>query len=107
MKNLSEMMKQAQAMQERLKEVQEGLESTEISGESGAGLVKMTLNGKGRIVSVSIDPSIVDPEDPTIVEDLIVAAYADAASKVEAYAEEEMSKVTGGISLPPGMKLPF
>ncbi len=107
MKNLSQMMKQAQEIQDRMADVQDRLEMAVISGESGGGLVRVTLNGKGALKAIKIDPSLVDPTDTEILEDLIVAAHADGNAKVARYAEEEMSKVTGGISLPPGFKLPF
>lgn len=107
MKNLSQMMKQAQEIQDRMADVQDRLEEAEIHGESGGGLIRVTLNGKGTLKAIRIDPSLVDPADTEVLEDLIVAAHADGNAKVARHAEEEMSKVTGGISLPPGFKLPF
>jgi nucleoid-associated protein EbfC len=107
MKNLAGMMKQAQQMQSKMQEMQTKLEAMEITGEAGAGLVKVTLNGKSDMRKIKIDPKIVDPADTEMLEDLILAATRDARAKVEATMAEEMQKVTGGIQLPPGMKLPF
>ena len=107
MKNLAGLMKQASQMQAKMQEMQAKLESTEMTGEAGAGLVKVTLNGKFDLRSVKIDPKVIDPSDAEMLEDLIAAAHRDAKSKVEALAAEEMQKATGGLQLPPGMKLPF
>lgn len=107
MKNLSGLMKQAQQMQARMQEMQSKLEAMEVEGASGAGLVTLTLNGKGELRRVKIDPKLADPADVEMLEDLIVAAHRDAKSKIEAMTQAEMQKVTGGLQLPPGMKLPF
>jgi DNA-binding YbaB/EbfC family protein len=107
MKNLAGLMKQAQEMQSKMQDMQTKLEGIELTGEAGAGLVKITLNGKGDMRKVTLDPKIVDPTDTEMLQDLILAAHRDAKTKVEAYAAEEMQKVTGGMQLPPGMKLPF
>jgi len=107
MKNLGEMMKQVQAMQERMAEMQTKLDQTAVLGQAGGGLVKVTLNGKGALVNVSIDASLLKPEEKEIVEDLIAAAHADAKGKAEAMMADEMKSMTGGIALPPGFKLPF
>lgn len=107
MKNLGQMMKQAQAMQEKLAAMQAGLERHEVTGQSGGGMVQATLNGKGQVRRLKIDPKLVDPNDVGMLEDLLVAAVNDAKAKVEAHVAEEMSKLTGGLQLPPGMKLPF
>jgi nucleoid-associated protein EbfC len=107
MKNLSGLMKQAQQMQEKMQEVQSRLESMEVHGEAGAGLVSVTMNGKGDLRQVRIDPKVIDPGDAEMLQDLIVAAHANARQKVEAAAAAEMQKVAGGMQLPPGMKLPF
>jgi nucleoid-associated protein EbfC len=107
MKNLSGLMKQAQQMQAKMQEMQSKLEGLEIDGVAGAGLVSVTLNGKGDLRRIKIDPKIVDPTDTEMLEDLVVAAHTDAKRKIEAAAAEEMQKVTGGLQLPPGMKLPF
>jgi DNA-binding YbaB/EbfC family protein len=107
MKNLSGLMKQAQQMQTKMAEMQTKLESMEIQGEAGAGLVTVTLNGKGDLRRIKLDPKVVDPSDTEMLEDLIIAAHANARQKLEAATAEEMQKVTGGLQLPPGMKLPF
>jgi DNA-binding YbaB/EbfC family protein len=107
MKNLAGLMKQASQMQSKMQEMQANLEALEMTGESGAGLVKVTLNGKSDLRRIKIDPKMVDPADTEMLEDLILAAHRDAKSKIEAAAAEEMQKVTGGLQLPPGMKLPF
>jgi DNA-binding YbaB/EbfC family protein len=107
MKNLSGLMKQAQQMQEKMQEMQSRLESMEVHGEAGAGLVSVTMNGKGDLRQVRIDPKVIDPADAEMLQDLIVAAHANARKKVEEAAAAEMQKVAGGMQLPPGMKLPF
>ena len=107
MKNLGDMMKQVQAMQERMAGLQAKLEQASVTGQSGGGLVKVTLNGKGGMTGVMVDAALLKPEEKDIVEDLLVAAHADAKAKVEAMMAEEMKAVTGGMALPPGMKLPF
>ncbi len=107
MKNLGQMMKQAQQMQAKMAELQEQLAAAEMTGVSGGGMVQVTMNGKGELRGVRIDPALADPKDIEVLEDLIVAAAQDAKSKVEAYVAEEMQKLTGGLSLPPGMSLPF
>jgi DNA-binding YbaB/EbfC family protein len=107
MKNLSQMMKQAQQMQEKMQEMQSALETLEIEGTAGGGLVTVTLNGKGEMARLKIDPSLVTPDDVEVLEDLIVAAHGDAKAKVEEKSAEEMAKITGGLNLPAGFKLPF
>ena len=107
MKNFGNLMKQAQEMQGKMQEVQGRLAGVEISGVSGAGMVTVTLNGKGDMRSVKIAPSLFNSEDAEVVEDLIMAAFNDAKVKAEAHMQEEMAKITGGLNLPPGMKLPF
>lgn len=107
MKNLGNMMKQAQQMQQRMAEMQQALEGIEVTGAAGGGMVQVTLNGKGAMRRVRIDPKIVDPADVGMLEDLIVAAANDAKTKVEAHVQEEMQKLTGGLQLPPGFKLPI
>ena len=107
MKNLGQMMKQAQAMQAKMAEMQEKLGQLEVTGQSGAGMVTATLNGRSELRALKIDPSLVDPNEVEVLEDLIVAAVNDAKGKVEARVAEEMKQVTGGLDLPPGMKLPF
>ena len=107
MKNLGDMMKQVQAMQSRMAEMQAKLEQATVTGQSGGGLVKVTLSGKGAMTGIEIDPSLLKPEEKDILEDLISAAHADAKNKSEAMMAEEMKSVTGGLPLPPGFKLPF
>ena len=107
MKNLGNMLKQAQQMQSRMQEMQAKLEATEVEGSSGGGMVKVRLTGKGDLRRVTIGPSLMNADEREVLEDLLVAAHADAKQKVEATMAEEMQKATAGISLPPGMKLPF
>lgn len=107
MKNLGNIMKQVQDMQTRMSEMQEKLADIEIVGVSGAGMVQATLNGRSELKRVKIDPSLLKPEDAEVLEDLIVAAVNDARGKVERHTQDEMSKLTGGLPLPPGFKLPF
>ncbi|MBX9750378.1 MAG: YbaB/EbfC family nucleoid-associated protein [Roseococcus sp.] len=107
MKNLGNMLKQAQQMQTRMAEMQAKLESTEVEGQAGAGMVKVKLTGKGELRRIAIDPSLMTAEDREVLEDLIVAAHADAKQKVEAMMAEEMQKATAGMNLPAGLKLPF
>ena len=107
MKNLAGLMKQAQEMQAKMEEMQAKLEAAETDGVAGAGLVVVTLNGKGALRRIKIDPKLVDPAETEMLQDLIVAAHADAKRKVEARAAEEMQQMTAGLPIPPGMKLPF
>jgi DNA-binding YbaB/EbfC family protein len=107
MKNLGQLMKQAQEMQAKMAEAQAQLEAAEVEGAAGGGMVRLTLNGKGDLKTIKIDPSAVDPEDVGMLEDLIVAAFNDARQKVQALHESEMQKLTGGLALPGGLKLPF
>ena len=107
MKNLRQLMKQAQERQDKMAEMQDSLVSIEIEGVAGAGLVKVTLNGKGEMRRLHIDTTLANPDEAEILEDLIVAALNDAKSKVEAKVGDKMSEMTGGIQLPPGFKLPF
>jgi DNA-binding YbaB/EbfC family protein len=106
MKNLSQMMKQAQEMQGKMEEMQTRMGETEVTGQAGAGLVSVTLNGKGEMRKLKMDPSLKDGEI-SVLEDLIVAAHNNAKRQVEENTQEEMSKLTGGLNLPPGVKLPF
>ena len=107
MKNLAGLMKQASQMQSKMAEMQAKLEAMEIEGKSGAGMVQLTLSGKGDLKRVTLDPKLLDPAEAETVQDLVVAAHADARRKLEAQTSEEMEKVTGGMSLPGGLKLPF
>jgi DNA-binding YbaB/EbfC family protein len=105
MKDLMKMMKQAQEIQGRMQRMQEELSALEVEGQAGAGMVRVTLNGKGEMRGVRIDPALVKPEDVEMIEDLIVAAHADARAKVETAMQAKMQEVTGGLPLPPGLKL--
>lgn len=107
MKNIGQMLKQAQEMQAKMAEMQAQLADTTVEGISGAGLVTVTLNGKGEMKGLKVDPSLIKPDEAEILEDLIVAAHADAKAKAEAKAAEAMKQLTGGLELPPGMNLPF
>lgn len=107
MKNLGQMMKQAQQIQAKMAAMQDELASTEVSGSAGGGMVEVTLNGKAEARKVRIDPSLVDPNECEVLEDLIVAAFNDAKVKVESHVAERMAEITGGLKLPPGVQLPF
>jgi DNA-binding YbaB/EbfC family protein len=107
MKNLAGMMKQAQQMQQKVADMQARLEATEIEGASGAGLVRAVISGKGALKSLKIDPKLIDPNDPELLEDLILAAHADAKAKLDELTEAETRNAMGGLNLPPGLKLPF
>ena len=107
MKNLGQLMKQAQEMQAKMAEMQAQLETVEMTGAAGGGMVQLTLNGKGDLRKIKIDKALLDPQEVEVLEDLIVAAFNDARGKVSAHAEQEMQKLTGGLQLPGGMKLPF
>ena len=107
MKNLAGLMKQASQMQSKMEEMQARLQTIELVGEAGAGLVRVTMNGKGELRGIKIDPKIVDPADSEVLEDLIMAAHRDAKAKIDAAMAAEMQQVTGGLNLPPGFKLPF
>jgi DNA-binding YbaB/EbfC family protein len=107
MKNLAGLMKQAQQMQSKMEEMQAKLAALEMVGEAGAGLVQVTLTGKGDLKQVKIDPKLADPTEIEMLEDLILAAHRAAKTKIDAASAEEMQKATGGLQLPMGMKLPF
>ena len=100
------MMKKAQAVQAKMKDVQEELERLEVEGQSGGGMVKVTLTAKGQMKAIALDPSLLTPGDREMAEDLIIAAHADARAKADRLVEEKMQAVTAGLPLPPGMKLP-
>ena len=107
MKNqLAGLMKQAQAMQENMKKAQEELANTEVEGQAGAGLVKVTMTCRHAVKRVTIDPSLVG-DDRDMLEDLVAAAFNDAIRRVESTTQEKMSGLTAGLPLPPGFKLPF
>jgi nucleoid-associated protein EbfC len=101
------MMKKAQAMQAKLQEAQDELGRVEVEGAAGGGMVVVTLTAKGEMKGVRIDPSLMTPGDKEILEDLIMAAFADAKVKADRAAAEKMQSLTAGLPLPPGMKLPF
>jgi len=105
MKDVMGMMKQVGQMQARVQQMQEELGALEIDGQSGGGLVKLTLTGKGDVKRLSIDPGLAKPDEVEILEDLIVAAAADAKSKLDATLQQKMQEVAGGLPLPPGLKL--
>lgn len=107
MKSMGDIMKAAQAMQSRMAEAQAKLKLLEVEGQSGAGMVRVQMNGEGKITRVHIDPTVATPEDVGMLEDLILAAGNDAKTKLDAKVQAEMQSVTGGLGLPPGMKLPF
>jgi DNA-binding YbaB/EbfC family protein len=107
MKNLGQMMKQAQEMQSKMTEMQDKLAEMEVMGSSGAGMIEITLTGKSDVRKIKIDSSLLDPSDSEVLEDLIVAAFNDAKAKVEAKVSDRMLEMTGGLQLPPGFKLPF
>ena len=107
MVNIENMMKQAQQLQKKMAEIQEKLNSIEVEGTSGGGMIKVISTAKGEIKRITIDNSLMKQEEKEIAEDLIVAAINDAKQKGEEAAQKEMKNVTGGIPLPPGMKLPF
>jgi len=106
-KNLGQMMKQIQGMQSQMTEMQAALEQSEMTGQSGGGMVNVTLSGKGEMRRLKIDPKLLDPAEVEVLEDLILAATKDAKAKVDQHVASEMSRLTGGLPLPPGMKLPF
>ncbi len=107
MVNLGNMMKQAQQLQKKMSEAQEKLNNIEVEGLSGGGLVKITATAKGIFKRITIDDTLMKIEEKEILEDLIIAAINDAKQKGEVAAQEEMKSLTGGLPLPPGMKLPF
>lgn len=107
MKDLMGLMKSAQAMQTKMQDMQAELENVEVEGQSGAGLVRVTLTAKGQMKGIAIDPSLLKAEEAEILEDLIVTAHEDARKKAERLTEDKMREVTAGLPLPPGMKLPF
>ena len=105
--NIGNMMKQVQQMQTKMADMQQKLAETQLEGASGGGMVRATMNGKSELTRLKIDPSLVDPNDIEVLEDLIIAAIRDAKTKIDAHAAEEMAQVTGGMKLPGGMNLPF
>jgi DNA-binding YbaB/EbfC family protein len=107
MPDFDEILKMAQNAQTELMKAQEGLDRIEVEGASGGGLVRIKASAKGRIIAVDIDESLLQPSEKQMVEDLIAAAINDARAKADQAAQQEMSKMTAGLSLPPGFKMPF
>jgi nucleoid-associated protein EbfC len=107
MKDISQIMRQAQAMQAKINEAQKKLEAMEVEGTAGGGLVKVRLSGKTAMLGVTIDPSLLKPEEAEIVEDLLKAAHDDARRKLEDAQNEEMKGIGGGMGMLPGFKMPF
>ena len=107
MKNFGQMMKQAQEMQDKMTQMQENLSELEVVGSAGGGLVEITLSGKNEERRVKIDPTIIEPDNLEMLEDLIVAAINNGRGKIEAKVSENMAELTGGLQLPPGFKLPL
>ena len=105
--NLQKMMKQAQDMQNKMAEMQARLETEEAEGSSGGGSVRVRINGKNMMLKVTIDDSLIKLDEKEMLEDLLVAAYNDARGKIDATTSDQMGKITSGMSLPPGVKLPF
>ncbi|MGN6818955.1 MAG: YbaB/EbfC family nucleoid-associated protein [Sphingomonas sp.] len=107
MKSLEDIMAMAQNVQAELAKAQDGLDQIEVEGASGGGMVKVKASAKGRIIGIDIDPSLLQPSEKQMLEDLIVAAFNDARGKADAASNAEMAKMTQGLPLPPGFKLPF
>jgi DNA-binding YbaB/EbfC family protein len=105
--NINKMMKQAQEMQDKLKSIQDTIGQKHFKGISGGGMVEVTLSGKHELVAIHLDPSIINPDDRELIEDLIRAAHADALKRVQEDSESAMQSALGGLSLPPGFKMPF
>ncbi|HEY6916978.1 MAG TPA: YbaB/EbfC family nucleoid-associated protein [Allosphingosinicella sp.] len=107
MPSLDDIMKMAQEAQAELQKAQDNLDTIEVEGVSGGGLVKIKASAKGRIIGVSVDESLLQPSEKGMVEDLIAAAINDARAKADVAANEQMQKITSGLPLPPGFKMPF
>jgi DNA-binding YbaB/EbfC family protein len=107
MKDLFGVMKQAKELQDRMQRLQDEVASLTVEGTAGGGLVRATLNGKGEMKAIKIDPSLLKPEEVDILEDLIVAAINEGRARAESKLADKMRELTGGLALPPGMKLPF
>jgi DNA-binding YbaB/EbfC family protein len=107
MKDLNDILGMASRVQEELTKAQANLDTIEVEGASGGGLVKVRASAKGRILGLSVDDSLITPEDKGVMEDLIVAAFNDARAKADEASSKEMAKLTSGLPLPPGFKLPF
>ena len=107
MNNISQIMKQAKVMQEKMAEMQKKIEETEIEGSSGGGAVKIVMNGKHEVKNLFIDPSIVNSDEKEVLEDLIIAALNDVNKKIAENTNNQLGSISGGMGLPPGLKLPF
>ncbi|ACK49254.1 conserved hypothetical protein [Methylocella silvestris BL2] len=107
MRDMLGLMKQAQAMQEKIQQMQAEIERLEVEGQSGGGMVRVTLSAKGQLRNLAIDDQLIKADEKQILEDLIITAHEDARKKAERLMEEKMQGVTAGLALPPGMKLPF
>lgn len=107
MPNIDDIMAMAQNVQAELTKAQASLDEIEVEGAAGGGLVKVRASAKGRIIALDVDPSLLQPSEKQMVEDLIVAAFNDARAKADAASQAEMGKLTSGLPLPPGFKLPF
>ena len=107
MNNMSQIMKQAKAMQEKMAEAQKKVEETEVEGSSGGGVVKVIMDGKYNLKKINIDPNLVDKDEIEVLEDLILAAINDASKKVAENMNNQLGSISSGMGLPPGMKLPF
>ncbi|PNG26935.1 YbaB/EbfC family nucleoid-associated protein [Methylocella silvestris] len=107
MRDMLGLMKQAQAMQEKIQQMQAEIERLEVEGQSGGGMVRVTLSAKGQLRNLAIDDQLMKADEKQILEDLIITAHEDARKKAERLMEEKMQGVTAGLALPPGMKLPF
>ena len=107
MNNMSQIKKQAKAMQEKMAEMQKKIEETEIEGSSGGGAVKIVMNGKHEVKNLFIDPSIVNSDEKEVLEDLIIAALNDVNKKIAENTNDQLGSISGGMGLPPGLKLPF
>lgn len=107
MQNIQDIMRMAQNVQQQLTDAQGKLDQIEVEGAAGGGMVKVRASAKGRIIGVSVDPSLLNPNDKEMLEDLIAAAFNDARAKADTVSNQEMQKMTAGMPLPPGFKLPF
>ncbi len=107
MKDIMGMMGKMQEMQAKMQDMQEEIENATVDGSAGGGMVSVSMSGKGELKGVSIDPSLLNPDEGEILEDLILAAHADALGKAETTKQEKMKELTAGLPIPPGMKLPF
>jgi DNA-binding YbaB/EbfC family protein len=105
--NIEDLMKAAQNVQDQLAKAQDTLDAVQVEGAAGGGLVKITATAKGRIVSVAIDDSLMQLSEKQMLEDLVAAAFNDARAKADLISQQEMGKMTAGLPLPPGFKLPF